>query len=116
MAHGTVVQSKQAGTLTGSAELILKPTSLDLDGQLPALYLSIQGGGHEQNQANRDQGKRRRGHWRNCRRCPQRKRKRTNHSSGQARGVGTRAALGAGAGTVASAATPGPTLTIPAES
>ncbi len=30
--HGTVVESKQAGTLTGSPDLVLKLTSLDLEG------------------------------------------------------------------------------------
>jgi hypothetical protein len=36
--HGTAVQSKKAGTLTGSPDLILKLVSLDLGGRSHPLY------------------------------------------------------------------------------
>lgn len=117
MVHGTVVESKQPGTLTGSPELVLQLTSLDLGKRSYPLYTyrfkvtgtsktrptetkardgamigSIVGGifsGSAKGQTT---------------------------PVGKLAGMGTGAALGAGVGTMVSAATPGPILTIPAES
>lgn len=115
--HGTVIESKQAGALTGSPELILQLTSLDLGGHSYPLYTyqfrvigtsktkpteaKIKGGaiigaiagGIFNGSA-----------------------KGNTTAAGKLAGMGTGAALGAGVGTLASAATPGPAVRIPAES
>jgi hypothetical protein len=115
--HGTVVESKQPGTLTGSASLVLKLTALDLGGRSYPLYsyqLKVVGasktkptetkvkngavigtivGGIFSGSAKGEPS-----------------------AAGKLIGMGTGAALGAGVGTAVSAATPAPILSIPAES
>ncbi len=115
--HGEVVGARKAGALTGSPDLILQLTSLDLESK-PIPYTPI-------NFVSREP----------ARRSPRRQRSRAVRSigaivggvfSGSAKGettavgklagMGTGAALGAGVGALTSAATPGPTVTLPAES
>jgi hypothetical protein len=115
--HGTVVESKRAGALTGQPELIVKLTSLDLGGRSYPLYTyqyrvvgtsktkptesKIKGGavigalagGVFSGNAKGDPS-----------------------AVGKLAGMGTGAALGAGVGTALSAATPGPIVSLPAES
>jgi hypothetical protein len=115
--HGTAVQSKKAGTLTGSPDLILKLISLDLGGRSYPLYsyqFKVEGtsktkptetkvkggaligalvGGVSSGSANGE-----------------------TTAVGKLAGMGTGAVIGAGVGTMVSAATPGPSVTIPAES
>jgi hypothetical protein len=115
--HGEVIQTKKAGALTGSPELTLKLISLDLGDRSYPLYtyqFKVQGtsktkptetkvkggavigaivGGVFSGSAKGD-----------------------TTAVGKLAGMGTGAALGAGVGAMASAATPGPILSIPAES
>lgn len=115
--HGTVVRSKEPGTLTGRPELIVKLTSLDLGQHRYPLYtylFTVTGtsktrptevkvrdgavlgaivGGVFSGSAHGE-----------------------TTAVGKLAGMGTGAVLGAGVGTMVSAATPGPILTIPAES
>jgi hypothetical protein len=115
--HGTVAESKQAGTLTGHPEFILKLTSLDLEGHSYPLYaypfkvegasktrpteVKVKGGsvvgavvgGIFSGSAKGD-----------------------TTAVGKLAGAGTGAALGATVGAAVSAVTPSPILTIPAES
>jgi hypothetical protein len=115
--HGTVIESKQPGTLTGAPELILKLTNLRLGGKTYPLYTyqftvegtsktkptetkikggvvigAIVGGAFSGSAKGQTSG------------------------VGKAAGMATGAALGAGAGALVSAAAPGPILSIPAES
>jgi hypothetical protein len=115
--HGTVVSSKQPGALTGSAELILQLTSLEFGGRSYPLYTyqfkvvstsktqptetKIKTGsavgavaGFVLNGSANGQ----------------------TSAVGKLAGMGTGAAIGAGIGTVVAAATPGPVISIPAES
>ena len=115
--HGEVVGARKAGTLTGSPDLILQLTSLDLGKQSYPLYTyqfrvagtsktkptetKVKGGavigaivgGVFSGSA-----------------------KGETSAVGKLAGMGTGAALGAGVGALTSAATPGPTVTLPAES
>lgn len=117
MIHGTVMQSQSAGTLTGAPGLILKLTSLDLSGHNYPLYtyqFRVTGASKS---------------------CPTATKikggavigavvggifsgsaKGNTTAVGKLAGMGTGAALGAGMGTVVAAATPGPILSLPAES
>ncbi len=59
--HGTAVQSRKAGTLTGSPDLILKLVSLDLGGRSYPLYsYQFKVEGTSKDQADREQGQGRR--------------------------------------------------------
>jgi hypothetical protein len=115
--YGTAVQAKGSGALAGSPELTLRLTSLELGGKTYPLYtylFRVQGmsktgptetkikggavigaivGGAFSGSA-----------------------KGGSTAVGRAAGMGTGAALGAGIGTAVAAATPGPLLSIPAES
>ena len=115
--HGTVVESKQPGTLSGSPELILELSSLDLGGRSYPLYtyqFRVQGtsktkptetkvrtgavigavvGGVFSGSANGE-----------------------TTAVGKLAGVATGATLGAGTGALVAVATPGPTVSVPAES
>jgi len=108
--HGTVIESRQAGALAGRPDLVLQLTSLDLGGRTYPLYsyrLKVIGasktkptvtgvrdgailgaaiGGIEAS------------------------------AGGKLSSVGTGAALGAGVGVTVAAASPGPVISIPAES
>lgn len=103
--HGVVTESKNAGTLGGSAELALKITSLDLGGQSYPLD-SDEFKVRSPNKAGRTAGNAVGGAI-------------LGAIIGGAVGRGEGAAIGAGAGaaagTAASAATPGPRAWIPAE-
>jgi hypothetical protein len=119
--HGTVVEVKKAGKLTGSPDLILKLVSLDLGGRRYPLYSyqfkvegtsktppteekiktgagigtvigAVLGGAHDASVNE------------------------TPSAVGTLAGMGTGAAVGAGVGTVVAAASPGPVIDIPAES
>jgi hypothetical protein len=115
--HGTVVESKHAGALSGSPDLILKLTSLEFGGRSYPLYtyqfkvvgasktrpaeVKVRGGavigaiagGIFNGSA-----------------------KGGTTAVGKLAGMGTGAALGAGVGAAAAAVTPGPIVSIPAES
>lgn len=115
--HGEVIGARKTGALTGSAELTLKLVSLDLGKQSYPLYtypFRVQGisktkptetkvrggavigavvGGAFSGSA-----------------------KGGSAPVGKLAGMGTGAALGAGVGALTSAATPGPAVTLPAES
>jgi len=115
--HGEIVQTGKTGVLTGSSELTLKLISLDLGGRTYPLYtyqFKVQGtsktkptetnvkggavigaivGGVFSGSA-----------------------KGETAAVGKLAGMGNGAVLGAGVGALVSAATPGPALTIPAES
>lgn len=119
--HGTLVESKHAGTLTGAPELILQLTSLDLGGRSYPLYtyeFKVEGTSKTK---------------------PTERKVRNGGLIGGVAGgillrgsapgsptgvaavgklavVGTGAVLGAGVGTVVSAATPSPIVSLPAES
>ena len=115
--HGTVVQSKQAGTLTGSPELILKLTSLDLGGRRYQIYsyqFKVEGTSKTKPTETKIRGGAVVGAIVGGVFSGSSKGQTTG--VGKLAGIGTGAALGAGVGTVVSAVTPGPILTIPAES
>jgi hypothetical protein len=116
--HGTLVESKHAGALTGAPELILQLTSLDLAGRSYPLYtyeLKVEGTSKTK---------------------PTERKVRNGAligtvagglllggsakggptAVGKLAGMGTGAVLGAGVGTVVSAATPSPIVSLPPES
>lgn len=108
--HGTVIESKQAGTLTGRPDLILQLTSLDLGGRTYPLYtyqLKVMGASKTR---------------------PTLTKVRNGTIVGAAIGgieaaaggrltsIGKDAAIGGGAGVAVSAASPSPVVYIPAES
>jgi hypothetical protein len=113
--HGTVVQSKRAGTLTGAPDLILKLTSLDLAGRTYPVYsyqFKVEGTSKTKPTERKIKGGAVIGalvggavsgsaHG-------------ASTAVGKLAGAGAGAAVGAGIGTLASAASPQP-LTIPAE-
>lgn len=114
--HGTVAESRQAGTLTGHPEFILKLTSLDLEGHSYPLYaypfkvegasktkpteVKVKGGAIVGAVVGGVLGGGAKG----------------ESTVGRLAEAGTGAALGATVGAAVSAATPSPILTIPAES
>lgn len=115
--HGTVVESKQAGTLTGSPDLILTLTSLDLEGRIYPLYtyqFKVTGASKTKPTETRVKGGAVIGAVVGGIFSGSAKGETTG--AGRLAGMGTGAALGAGVGTAVAAATPGPILTIPAES
>ncbi|HKN22329.1 MAG TPA: glycine zipper family protein [Terracidiphilus sp.] len=121
--HGSVVQVRKAGKLTGSPNLILKLVSLDLEGRSYPLYcyeFMVEG---------------------TSKTPPTKAKIKTGSATGTVigavvggaldastnetgtpsvvgtlAGMGTGAAVGAGVGTVVAAASPGPVIDIPAES
>lgn len=115
--HGIAVESKQSGTLTGSPDLILKLTSLDLGGQSYPLYtyqFKVVGASKTKPTETKMKGGAVIGAVVGGIFSGSAKGEPT--AVGKLAGMGTGAALGAGIGTAVSAATPGPVLTIPAES
>ncbi len=115
--HGTVVQSKKAGKLTGSPDLILKLVSLDLGGRSYPLYtyeFKVEGISKTRPTENKVKGGAVIGAIAGAAFDGSAKGETT--AAGKLAGMGTGAALGAGVGAVVSAATPGPVATIPAES
>ena len=115
--HGTVIESKPAGTLTGRPDLVLKLTSLDLGGRSYALYtypFKAEGTSKTKPTETKIKGGAVIGAVAGGIFSGSAKGNPT--AVGKLAGMGTGAALGAGAGTLVSAATPGPILTIPPES
>jgi hypothetical protein len=115
--HGTAVQSKKAGTLTGSPDLILKLVSLDLGGRSYPLYsyqFKVEGTSKTKPTESKVKGGALIGALVGGAFSGSAKGETT--AVGKLAGMGTGAAIGAGVGTMVSAATPGPSVTIPAES
>jgi hypothetical protein len=115
--HGELVQTRKAGVLTGSPELTLKLVSLDLGGRSYPLYtyqFKVQGTGKIKPTETKVKGGSVIGAIVGGVFSGSAKGETT--AVGKLAGLGTGAALGAGVGAMASAATPGPTLRIPAES
>jgi hypothetical protein len=113
--HGAVVSCKRPGTLTGSPELILKLTSLDLGGQNYPLYshlFRVKGTSKTRSTEKKVVGGAAVGalvgdinYLQNG----------GISNKGQAAAMGKDAAIGAGVGTAVAAATPGPEIRIPSE-
>lgn len=115
--HGEVIQTRQAGVLTGGPELTLKLVSLDLGGRSYPLYtyqFKVRGTSKTKPTETKVKGGAVIGAIAGGVFSGSAKGETTG--VGKLAGMGTGAALGAGAGALASAATPGPVLTIPAES
>lgn len=115
--HGEVIETRKAGVLTGSAELTLKLDSLDLGGQSYPLYtyqFKAEGASKTKPTENKAKGGAVIGAIVGGVFSGSAKGGTT--ATGKLAGMGTGAALGAGVGAMTSAATPGPILTIPAES
>lgn len=115
--HGTVVESRQARTLTGYPELTLELTSLDMDGRSYPLYtyqFKVEGTSKTKPTETKIKGGAVIGALAGGVISGSEKAEAT--TVGKLAGMGTGAAVGAGVGTLVSAATPGPILTIPAES
>ena len=115
--HGTVVESRHAGTLTGSPDLILQLTSLDLGGRSYPLY-TYQFKAVGESKTKPTEAKVRGGAVIGAvvGGIFDGSAKGNPSAVSKLAGMGTGAALGAGTGTLISAATPGPILSIPAES
>jgi hypothetical protein len=117
MLHGSVVESKKSGKLSGSADLILKLDSLDLGGRSYPVYtyqFKAEGTSKTQPTETKIKGGAVIGAIAGAALSGSAKGETT--AAGKLAGAGTGAALGAGVGTAIAAATPGPALTIPAES
>ncbi len=115
--HGEVVGAKKAGALTGSPELVLKLTSLDLGKLSYPLYtyqFHVQGTSKTKPTETKVKGGAVIGAIVGGVFSGSAKGETT--AVGKLAGMGTGAALGAGVGALTSAATPGPTVTLPAES
>ncbi len=115
--HGTVVGSKKAGTLTGSPDLVLKLVSLDLGGRSYPLYtyqFKVEGTSKTRPTETKVKGGAVIGALVGGAFSGSAKGETTG--VGKLAGIGTGAAIGAGVGSVVSAATPGPSVTLPAES
>jgi hypothetical protein len=115
--HGEVIQTRKTGVLTGSPELTLKLVSLDLGGRSYPLYtyqFKVQGMSKTKPTETKIKGGVVIGAIVGGVFSGSAKGETT--AIGKLAGMGTGAALGAGVGAMASAASPGPTLTIPAES
>ncbi len=115
--HGTVADTRQAGALTGSAKLVLKLTSLEMGGRSYPLYtypLTVEGASKTKPTENKVKGGAVIGAIAGAAFSGSANGAAT--ATGKLAGAGTGAALGAGVGTAISAATPGPVVTIPAES
>lgn len=115
--HGEVVGARKAGTLTGSPDLILQLTSLDLGKQSYPLYtyqFRVEGTSKTKPTETKVKGGAVIGAIVGGVFSGSAKGETT--AVGKLAGMGTGAALGAGVGALTSAATPGPTVTLPAES
>lgn len=116
-AFGTAVEAKGSGALTGSPVLTLKLTSLELGGKSYPLYtylFRVEGTSKTQPTETKIKGGAVIGAIVGGVFSGSAKGGTT--AVGRAAGMGTGAALGAGIGTAVAAATPGPILSIPAES
>jgi hypothetical protein len=117
MVRGEVVQTKKAGALTGSPEMTLKLVSLELGGKIYPLYtfhFKVEGTSKTKPTETKVKGGAVIGALVGGAFSGSAKGEST--AVGKLAGMGTGAALGAGVGAITAAATPGPALTIPAES
>jgi hypothetical protein len=115
--HGEVVQTKKAGVLTGSPELTLKLVSLDLGGRSYPLYTYLfkaQGTSKTKPTETKIKGGAVVGAIVGG--VFSGSAKGGSTATSKAAGMATGAAVGAGVGTAVAAATPGPSMAIPAES
>lgn len=115
--HGEVIGAKKTGALTGSAELTLKLVSLDFGKQSYPLYtyqFRVQGVSKTRPTETKVKGGAVIGAVVGGVFSGSAKGETT--AVGKLAGMGTGAALGAGVGALTSAATPGPAVTLPAES
>lgn len=115
--HGAVVESKQSGSLAGRPDLVLKLTSLDLGNRHYPLYsYQFRVEGASKSKPTETKVKTGAVVGAIALGALSGSAKGESTAAGKLAGAGTGAALGAGAGALVSAVTPGPTLTIPAES
>lgn len=115
--HGTVVSSKQPGTLTGSAELILQLTSLEFGGHSYPLYTyQFKVAGTSKTRPTETKIKTGSAIGAVAGIVLSGSANGQTSAVGKLSGMGTGAAIGAGVGTAVAAATPGPVIGIPAES
>jgi hypothetical protein len=115
--HGTVVEARKAGSLTGSADLVLQLVSLDFGGRSYPLYtyqFKVAGASKTKPTETKVKGGAVIGAIVGGALSGSAKGETT--AVGKLAGMGTGAVIGAGAGALASAATPGPSVTLPAES
>jgi hypothetical protein len=113
--HGTVIRSKKAGVLTGSPELTLKLVSLNLGGRSYPLYtyqFKVTG----TSKTKPTEAKALRGAYLGAAVGSISNPRMGRTGAGRAASMGTDAGIGAGVGTLVSAATPGPGIWIPSES
>jgi hypothetical protein len=112
--HGEVIQSKKAGVLTGSPELTLKLVSLNLGGRsypLDSYQFKVKG----TSKTKPTETKAIRGAYVGALVRSISNPRMGSTVEGRAASMGTDAAVGAGLGTLASAAMPGPGIRIPSE-
>jgi len=112
--HGQIIESKQAGRLTGSPELTLKLVSLNLGGRsypLDSYQFKVKGTSKTQP----TETKAIRGAYVGALVGSISNPRMGSTVEGRAASMGTDAAVGAGLGTLASAAMPGPGIRIPSE-
>ena len=117
MLRGSIVESKKAGKLSGTPELILKLDSLELDGRSYPLYtyeFKAEGMSKSRPTEKKIAGGAVIWSHRGSRACDASEKGAS--AAGELAGAGTGAVLGAGVGTAVAAATSGPVLAIPAES
>jgi hypothetical protein len=115
--HGTVTEVKQPGTLTGSPELVLQLTSLDLGTQSDPFYTYLfQVAGASKTRPTETRVKDGAVIGAIAGGIFSGSAKGSTSAVGKLAGMGTGAVLGAGVGIAVSAVTPGPILSIPAES
>jgi hypothetical protein len=115
--HGVVVQSKKAGKLAGSPDLILKLVSLDLGGRNYPIYtyqFKVTGTSKTKPTETKVKGGAVIGAIAGA--AFDGSANGPTTAAGKLAGMGTGAAVGAGLGTVVAAASPGPVIDIPAES
>jgi hypothetical protein len=113
--HGMVIMSKKSGVLTGSPELELKLVSLDLGGRnypLDSYHFKVKGA----SKTKPTETKAIRGAYVGALLGTISNPSMGRTVAGRAASAGTDAAIGAGVGTLVSAATPGPGIWFPSES
>jgi hypothetical protein len=114
MVRGRVIESKKAGRLTGSPELALQLTSLELGGRsypLDSYQFKVKG----TSKTRPTENKVIRGAYVGALVGAMTVSEKGGTDAGRAASVGTDAAIGAGVGTLVSAATPSPGIWIPSE-
>jgi hypothetical protein len=115
--HGSVIQSKKAGTLSGAPDLILKLDSLDLGGRNYPLYTyQFKAVGTSKTPSTEKKIKTGAVIGTIAGAAFSGSAKGETTPAGKLAGAGTGAAVGSGIGTAIASVTPGPVLAIPAES